>query len=82
MLALGISVEGCSEFMIPLMSGVWPIIDAGLQDADASVRKASCIAVSCLCEWLEDDCAQKHAVLVPVSSLRSGFAAKYTDRPV
>ena len=66
MLALGISVEGCSEFMIPLMNGVWPIIDAGLQDVDASVRKATCIAVSCLCEWLEDECAQRHSVLVPV----------------
>lgn len=66
MLALGISVEGCSEFMTPLMSEVWPIIEAGLRDSDASVRKATCIAVSCFCEWLEDDCIAKHAVLVPV----------------
>ena len=48
MLALGVSVEGCSEFMTPLMNQVWPIIEAGLNDRDASVRKASCIAVSCL----------------------------------
>ncbi|KAI0372648.1 ARM repeat-containing protein [Pilatotrama ljubarskyi] len=65
MLALGVSVEGCSEFMTPLMSQVWPIIEAGLQDQDASVRKASCVAVSCLCEWLEEECAAKHAFLVP-----------------
>ncbi|KAI0351891.1 ARM repeat-containing protein [Trametes cingulata] len=65
MLALGVSVEGCSEFMTPLMNQVWPIIEAGLQDQDASVRKASCVAVSCLCEWLEDECAAKHAFLVP-----------------
>ncbi|KZS99884.1 ARM repeat-containing protein [Laetiporus sulphureus 93-53] len=65
MLALGVSVEGCSEFMTPLMGQVWPIIEAGLADQDASVRKATCIAVSCLCEWLEDECASKHAVLVP-----------------
>ncbi|KAI0774802.1 ARM repeat-containing protein [Trametes elegans] len=65
MLALGVSVEGCSEFMTPLMSQVWPIIEAGLQDQDGSVRKASCVAVSCLCEWLEEECAAKHAFLVP-----------------
>jgi importin-4 len=66
MLALGVSVEGCSEFMTPLIGQVWPIIDAGLQDPDASVRKASCVAVSCLCEWLEDECVTRHTSLVPV----------------
>ncbi|KAF8159659.1 armadillo-type protein [Crassisporium funariophilum] len=64
-LALGVCVEGCSEYMTPLMSEVWPIIEAGLVDGDATVRKATCVAVSCLCEWLEDDCAAKHAILVP-----------------
>ncbi|KAI0793650.1 ARM repeat-containing protein [Fomes fomentarius] len=65
MLALGVSVEGCSEYMTPLMHEVWPIIEASLRDSDATVRKAGCIAVSCLCEWLEEECAAKHAVLVP-----------------
>ncbi|KIJ65152.1 hypothetical protein HYDPIDRAFT_175175 [Hydnomerulius pinastri MD-312] len=65
MLALGVVVEGCSEFMTPMMSHVWPVIEAGLQDVDPSVRKATCIAVSCLCEWLEEECASKHAALVP-----------------
>ncbi|PCH44091.1 ARM repeat-containing protein [Wolfiporia cocos MD-104 SS10] len=64
-LALGVCVEGCSEYMTPLMSQIWPAIEAGLRDPDATVRKASCVAVSCLCEWLEDECAAKHAVLVP-----------------
>lgn len=72
MLALGVSVEGCSEYMTPLMSEVWPIIEAGLQDGDPSVRKATCVAVSCLCEWLEEECVSKHAVLVPVSFFLSG----------
>ncbi|KAG2358846.1 hypothetical protein BDR07DRAFT_1452567 [Suillus spraguei] len=66
MLALGVAVEGCSEFMTPLMSHIWPVIEVGLQDGDKSVRKATCIAVSCLCEWLEEECVAKHAVLVPV----------------
>jgi hypothetical protein len=68
MLALGVVVEGCSEYMTPLIGQIWPIIDVGLQDPDPSVRKATCIAVSCLCEWLEDECVARHAVLVPVSS--------------
>jgi hypothetical protein len=65
MLALGVVVEGCSEFMTPIMNQVWPIIEAGLQDVDSSVRRATCIAVSCLCEWLEDECSSKHATLIP-----------------
>lgn len=69
MLALGVSVEGCSEFMTPLMPQVWPLIEVGLNDPDATVRKASCVAVSCLCEWLEEECASRHTVLVPVSLL-------------
>lgn len=76
MLALGVSVEGCSEFMTPLMSQVWPIIEAGLQDNDATVRKATCVAVSCLCEWLEEECVSKHTILVPVS--RSSIFDAYT----
>lgn len=68
MLALGVAVEGCSEFMTPLMSHIWPVIEAGLHDGDKSVRKATCVAVSCLCEWLEEECIAKHAVLVPVST--------------
>ncbi|KIM83108.1 hypothetical protein PILCRDRAFT_450443 [Piloderma croceum F 1598] len=65
MLALGVAVEGCSEFMTPLMAQVWPVIEAGLQDPDATVRKATCVGVSCLCEWLEEECVTKHSVLVP-----------------
>lgn len=67
--ALGVAVEGCSEFMTPRMAEVWPFIEAGLQDGDASVRNATCTAVGCLCEWLEDDCVSKHAALVPVGVL-------------
>jgi hypothetical protein len=73
MLALGVAVEGCSEFMTPMMNQVWPLIEAGLQDADAGVRKATCTAVGCLCEWLEDECVSKHAVLFPVSALSGAF---------
>ncbi len=73
-LSLGICVEGASEYITPLMNGVWPIIETDLQDFDASVRKATCIAVSCLYKWLEDECASKHAALVPV---RVFFSSSY-----
>ncbi|KIY62189.1 ARM repeat-containing protein [Cylindrobasidium torrendii FP15055 ss-10] len=65
MLAIGMAVEGCSEFMGNYMDQVWPLVEAGLQDGDAGVRKATCVAVSCFCEWLEEECAAKHAMLVP-----------------
>lgn len=65
-LALGISVEGCSEYITPLLPGIWPLIESALQDRDAGVRKAACVAVSCLTEWLEDECVEKHATLLPM----------------
>ena len=67
MLALGVSVEGCSEYMTPIMEHVWPVIETGLGDPDAGVRKATCVALSCLCEWMEEECVSKHEVLIPVS---------------
>ncbi|KNZ74647.1 putative importin subunit beta-4 [Termitomyces sp. J132] len=82
MLALGVSVEGCSEYMTPLMNEVWPIIETGLVDGDTSVRKASCVAVSCLCEWLEDECAAKHAVLIPLNPYRSAEMNLLLVRPI
>ena len=48
LLALGVAVEGVSEFMGPhLEAAVWPVVDAGLADADAGVRRAACTAVGC-----------------------------------
>jgi hypothetical protein len=69
MLALGVAVEGCSEYMTPIMAHVWPVIEQGLGDPDATVRKASCVALSCLCEWMEEECASKHSILIPVMSM-------------
>lgn len=55
------------------MEHVWPVIHAGLADPDAGVRKATCIALSCLCEWVEDECVSQHKVLVPVSNVVRRF---------
>ena len=55
------------------MEHVWPVIQTGLTDPDAGVRKATCIALSCLCEWMEDECASKHKELIPVSIVHVFF---------
>lgn len=66
LMALGVTVEGCSEFIRPHVAQLWPIIEAGLQDGEPIVKKAACIALGCLCEWLPEECATKHESIVPV----------------
>ncbi|SCV70350.1 BQ2448_1744 [Microbotryum intermedium] len=64
--AFGVVVEGCSLFIQPHLEQLWPLIFAGLGDSDVIVRKASCNALGCLCEMLDEECAQQHAVLLPI----------------
>jgi hypothetical protein len=66
LMAFGVTVEGCSEFIRPHVAHLWPLIDSGLADPEPIVRKAACIALACLCEWLQDECAERHAQIVPV----------------
>lgn len=66
MMAFGVSVEGCSEYIRPHMNELWPFVENGLKDPHAVVRKAACVALGCLCEMLEDECASKHSTLLPV----------------
>lgn len=67
MMAFGVSVEGCSEYIRPHMDELWPFVEHGMQDASPVVRKASCITLGCLCEMLDDECAAKHAVFLPLT---------------
>ena len=79
LLALGVAVEGVSEYMQPhVEAAVWPIVEAGLADADASVRRAACTAVGCICEWLEVSAASQHSTIVP--ALMRLFADSSTQR--
>ncbi|POW08844.1 hypothetical protein PSHT_09376 [Puccinia striiformis] len=69
-MALGVTVEGCSLFIQPHIDQLWPFIDSGLEDSDSRVRRAACTALSCICEMLVDECASRHQTLVPrVSAL-------------
>ncbi|KAI9636830.1 putative importin beta-4 subunit [Dioszegia hungarica] len=66
LMAFGVSVEGCSEFIRPHVDQLWAIIESGLQDSEVIVRKAACIALGCLCEWLAEECATRHSTIVPI----------------
>ncbi|BEJ16224.1 hypothetical protein CspHIS471_0508290 [Cutaneotrichosporon sp. HIS471] len=66
LMAFGVSVEGCSEYIRPHVEQLWPIIEGGLQDQELIVRKAACIALGCLCEWLSEECALRHGTIVPI----------------
>lgn len=66
MMAFGVTVEGCSEFIRPHIDELWPFIDAGLQDSEPIVRKAACIALGCICDMLGDEAAERHGVLLPL----------------
>jgi hypothetical protein len=66
LMAFGVSVEGCSEYIRPHVDQLWPVIEGGLRDGDVIVRKAACIALGCMCEWLSEDCATRHATIVPI----------------
>ncbi|KAK6906100.1 hypothetical protein I203_100082 [Kwoniella mangroviensis CBS 8507] len=66
LMAFGVSVEGCSEYIRPHVDQLWPVIEGGLQDDEVIVRKAACIALGCLCEWLAEECATRHSVIVPI----------------
>jgi hypothetical protein len=66
LLALGYTVEGCAEFIRPHVAQLWPIVDAGLQDADPAPRKAACVALGCLAESLPEELALRHEVIVPI----------------
>lgn len=66
MMAFAVSVEGCSEYIRPHMQELWPFVEGGLRDPSVTVRKAACIAVGCLCESLDVECAARHATLLPL----------------
>ncbi|KAH7099343.1 ARM repeat-containing protein [Auriculariales sp. MPI-PUGE-AT-0066] len=55
LLILGVSVEGCSDHMQSRMELIWPILEA----------EPAATAACSVCEYLGDECVERHAVLVP-----------------
>ena len=37
-----------------------------MKDPEVVVRKAACITLGCLCEMLDEECAAKHSVFLPI----------------
>ncbi|WFD29053.1 hypothetical protein MSPP1_000057 [Malassezia sp. CBS 17886] len=66
MMAFGVSVEGCSEYIRPHMGELWPFVENGMRDPEPVVRKAACITLGCLCEMLDEECAAKHSTFLPL----------------
>ncbi len=66
LMAFGVTIEGCSEYLRPHVQHLWGFIDSGLADPEPVVRKAACIALACMCEWLQDECAERHQEIVPI----------------
>ncbi|RUO95897.1 armadillo-type protein [Jimgerdemannia flammicorona] len=73
MMTFAVVIEGCADYMRPKFSELLPIVCAGLQDPDIIVRRAACMALSCLAgllfvspEDLESEIAENHATLLPL----------------
>jgi len=62
---LATSIEGIADHLTQNINDVWVVIDRGLSDSDAGVRGAACTAISCLCQYCEDEVKDRHAVLMP-----------------
>ncbi|EJT96591.1 ARM repeat-containing protein [Dacryopinax primogenitus] len=65
MVSFGVAIEGCSEYIRPHILSLWPFLDAGLNDQEWRVRKAACIALGCVCEFLGDEAAERHEIFLP-----------------
>ena len=63
--AFGQIFDGCSLYLQPHLDSLWPLIDQSLSDPELIVKSAALIALSAMCTELGDDCAKRHAVLVP-----------------
>ena len=64
-MAFGVTFEGCSIYIVPHMEQLWPFVDQCLADSNALVRKAACICLGFMCDMIGDECAKRHAVLLP-----------------
>ncbi|KAL9938395.1 hypothetical protein V8E36_003018 [Tilletia maclaganii] len=65
LLAFSVAIEGCSDYLRPHLDKFWPLVESGLRDGDAIVRKAACLTIGCLCEDLGSETAEKHALFLP-----------------
>ncbi|KAG0067192.1 hypothetical protein BGZ89_006368 [Linnemannia elongata] len=65
MVTLAVLVEGSVDFIRPKFNELLLIVCAGLQDPEANVRRAACMALSSFAEEF-DEVAENHATLLPL----------------
>lgn len=58
-------MEGCPDSFAEVLETVIALIAGGMQDSDAPVKKAACLALSNLGEYLGDDVSEYHGQLMP-----------------
>ncbi|KAF9352248.1 hypothetical protein BGX26_009901, partial [Mortierella sp. AD094] len=66
MVTLAVLVEGSVDFIRPKFNDLLLIVCAGLQDPEAEVRRAACMALSSFAEEFDQEVAENHATLLPL----------------
>ncbi|KAF9156890.1 hypothetical protein BGX20_004147, partial [Mortierella sp. AD010] len=66
MVTLAVLVEGSVDFIRPKFNDLLLIVCAGLQDPEADVRRAACMALSSFAEEFDQEVAENHATLLPL----------------
>ncbi|KAF8976841.1 hypothetical protein BGZ46_007906, partial [Entomortierella lignicola] len=66
MVTLAVLVEGTVDFIRPKFNDLILIVCAGLQDPEAEVRRAACMALSSFAEEFDQEVAENHATLMPL----------------
>ncbi|PIA13945.1 ARM repeat-containing protein [Coemansia reversa NRRL 1564] len=66
MLSLAIVIEGSVDYIRPQVSDIVTLICAGLSDSDMLVRRASCMALGCIADELDEEVSEHHEKLMPL----------------
>ncbi|KAG0362610.1 hypothetical protein BGZ54_008572 [Gamsiella multidivaricata] len=66
MVTLAVLVEGSVDFIRPKFNDLLLVVCAGLQDPEANVRRAACMALSSFAEEFDQEVAENHATLLPL----------------
>ncbi|KAJ2611917.1 hypothetical protein EV177_003259, partial [Coemansia sp. RSA 1804] len=61
-----IIIEGCVDYTRSQAGDIVTLVCAGLSDGDERVRRASCMALGCIADELDDEIASYHEKLLPL----------------
>lgn len=66
MIVISVISDGCTDYLRPRMSDMLVLIQNGLKDTNAHVRKSACLALSSLCDVMSDTITPHHSSLIPL----------------